>query len=314
MIKASALIALFIQALTEKWGYIWGTAGIMWTAALQKQKVNYMVSKYGPDWKKNADAKNDNYYSAAVNGSKWIDHKVADCSGLFVWAFKILGLAIAHGSNSIYDRYCTSDKGKLTAEKRKALLPGTAVFTSNEDPKTKQIKHGHIGLYIGNGKVIEASGTIAGVCISNITAGKWTYYGRLKRVDYSEYLDQAEPAEPAEPATPAAPAGTGNNYPTVRKGDKGEKVRELQTLLAAKGYNLGKYGIDGDFGSATLSAVKAFQADHGLTADGIAGPLTWAALIDDKTPVYYTVIIPHQTESGADEIIKKYPGSKKEKE
>lgn len=302
MIQAKQLIELFKLAIAELWGYIWGTAGIMWTEARQKQKVDYMVSKYGPDWKKNADAKKDNYYSAALNGSKWLGHTVADCSGLFAWAFKKLGGAIAHGSNSIYDRYCTSDKGKLTAEKRKSLLPGTAVFTGDASG------HGHIGLYIGNGKVIEASGTIAGVCISNITAGKWTYYGRLKNVDYSEYIDQAEPA------TPAAPAGTGNNYPTVRKGSKGEYVRELQTMLAAKGYDLGKYGIDGDFGSATLAAVKAFQADHGLTPDGIAGPLTWDALKDDNPAVYYTVIIPHQTESGADEIIKKYPGSKKEKE
>lgn len=304
MITAKQLIALFVLALDELWGYIWGTAGITWTQARQNQKVEYMVSKYGSNWKNNADAKKDNYYSAAMYGSKWIGHTVADCSGLFAWAFKKLGGAIAHGSNSIYDRYCTT-KGKLTDTLKKTLIPGTAVFTGDASG------HGHIGLYIGNGKVIEASGTIAGVCISNITAGKWTYYGRLKNVDYSEYLDQAEPAEPA---TPAAPAGTGNTYPTVRKGSKGEYVRELQTLLAAKGYDLGKYGIDGDFGSATLAAVKAFQADHGLTPDGIAGPLTWAALKEDNPTVYYTVIIPHQTESGADEIIKKYPGSKKEKE
>lgn len=303
MINVIKLIQLFIYALNEKWGYIWGTAGILWTEARQKQKVDYMISKYGQNWQKNADAKKDNYYSAALNGSKWLGHTVADCSGLFAWAFRKLGGAIAHGSNSIYDRYCTT-KGKLTDALKKTILPGTAVFTGDAS------SHGHIGLYIGNGKVIEASGTIAGVCTSNITAGKWTYYGYLKNVDYSEY----EKAEPAEPATPAAPAGSGNTYPTVRKGSKGEYVRELQTLLAAKGYDLGKYGIDGDFGSATLAAVKAFQADHGLTADGIAGPLTWAALTEDKTPVLYTVIIPHLSEKAADEIINKYSGSRKEKE
>lgn len=299
MIKVAELIQLFIYALNEKWGYIWGTAGILWTESRQKQKVDYMIGKYGADWKKNGDAKKDNYYFAALYGSKWVGHTVADCSGLFAWAFKKLGGAIYHGSNSIYDRYCTT-KGKLTDALKKTLLPGTAVFTGDESA------HGHIGLYVGNGKVIEASGTQAGVCTSNITAGKWTYFGLLKNVDYSE----SENTEPADPAEPAAR----KNYPTVRKGSKGEYVRELQTLLAAKGYDLGKYGIDGDYGSATLAAVKAFQADHGLTADGIAGPLTWAALTEDKTPVLYTVIIPHQTESGADEIIKKYPGSKKEKE
>ena len=305
MIKASALIQLFIYALNNAWGYIWGTAGIEWTAAKQKQKVDYMVSKYGQDWKKNADAKNDNYYYAALYGDKWIGHIVADCSGLFAWAFRKLGGAIYHGSNSIYDRYC-SEKGKLTAEKKKALLPGTAVFTHTENKKTKEIKHGHIGLYIGDGKVIEASGTQAGVCISNINAGKWTYYGLLKDVDYSEPVEIQDPVEPESPA--------GDKYPTIRKGDKGEKVRELQTLLAEKGYNLGKYGIDGDFGSATLAAVKAFQADHSLTPDGIVGPLTWDALKGNDEQVLYTVIIPHQTEKAADEIINKYSGSRKEKE
>ena len=154
MIKASALIQLFIYALNNAWGYIWGTAGITWTQARQNQKVEYMVSKYGSNWKNNKDAKADNYYSAAMYGSKWIGHTVADCSGLFAWAFKKLGGAIAHGSNSIYDRYCTT-KGKLTDTLKKTLIPGTAVFTG--DAKN----HGHIGLYIGNGKVIEASGTQA---------------------------------------------------------------------------------------------------------------------------------------------------------
>lgn len=64
---------------------------------------------------------------------------------------------------------------------------------------------------------------------------------------------------------------------TVRKGDKGAGVKELQELL-----NLDKrYGgltVDGIFGSGTLASVRAFQADHGLTPDGVVGKMTWAAL------------------------------------
>ena len=36
--------------------------------------------------------------------------------------------------------------------------------------------------------------------------------------------------------------------------------------------------VDGDFGAITEAAVRAFQESHGLTPDGIVGPLTWSAL------------------------------------
>ena len=157
MIQAAALVEKFQYALDHKWGYIWGTAGISWTEARQKQKINYMVSKYGANWKKDADAKKDNYYSAAMYGDKWVGHTVADCSGLFRWAFKQLGSDIAHGSNSIWSRYCKA-RGRLSGGKRtdsRLLLPGSAVFTGPDATKP------HIGIYAGNGKVIEASGTKA---------------------------------------------------------------------------------------------------------------------------------------------------------
>lgn len=64
---------------------------------------------------------------------------------------------------------------------------------------------------------------------------------------------------------------------TLRKGDTGELVKQLQELL-----NLDKrYGglkVDGIFGSGTLSSVRAFQADHGLTPDGVVGAKTWPVL------------------------------------
>ena len=67
-------------------------------------------------------------------------------------------------------------------------------------------------------------------------------------------------------------------FPTIRKGSKGEYVKLLQTSLISLGYSCGKCCVDGDFGSATLSAVKAFQKDHGLVVDGIVGPKTWAEI------------------------------------
>lgn len=56
-------------------------------------------------------------------------------------------------------------------------------------------------------------------------------------------------------------------------------VEKLQRLLMALGYPLPKYGHDGIFGSETTKAVKDFQRDHGLTADGVVGNKTSEALL-----------------------------------
>lgn len=64
---------------------------------------------------------------------------------------------------------------------------------------------------------------------------------------------------------------------TVRLGENQEMVRTLQILLLAHGYD--PKGVDGSFGSGTEAAVRQYQADHGLTIDGIAGYHTFKSLI-----------------------------------
>lgn len=78
---------------------------------------------------------------------------------------------------------------------------------------------------------------------------------------------------------------------TLRRGDMGADVAGLQGDLIALGYDVGKWGADGDFGAATDAAVRAYQTARGLEVDGIVGPNTWAALdadmdrqSDDETP------------------------------
>ena len=58
-------------------------------------------------------------------------------------------------------------------------------------------------------------------------------------------------------------------------GDRGPEVRRLQERLRELGTQL---IVDGNFGRATQAAVIAFQAAHGIGVDGIAGPVTNAAL------------------------------------
>src|SRR5512133_4069830 len=51
-------------------------------------------------------------------------------------------------------------------------------------------------------------------------------------------------------------------------------VRRVQRVLHSRGYSLGRPGVDGRFGPLTAAAVRRFQADSGLAADGIVGPKT----------------------------------------
>lgn len=67
---------------------------------------------------------------------------------------------------------------------------------------------------------------------------------------------------------------------TLKKGNRGGNVKELQKILINKGYNIGDYGVDGDFGDATEAAVKEFQRDHELVIDGIVGKKTWEKIYE----------------------------------
>ena len=259
MIAAAALTEKFRQALSEHWGYIWGTSGETWTAAKQKELEKT---------KDAARAQGRRY------GGKWTGHRVADCSGLFSWAFRQLGGYVYHGSDTMYRKYCVN-KGELRKGKRTdrgTLKPGTAVFVWNGE------KYSHVGLYAGDGIVIEAMGTVNGVTTTKVTAGKWTHWGELAGVEYGNAGNGGD-----SPPVPGGTGGTDPLFPTIRKGSKGEAVRKLQAVLARLGYDLGPCGTDGDFGRCTDAAVRQFQRDSGLKADGIAGPLTWKELMKHES-------------------------------
>ena len=70
--------------------------------------------------------------------------------------------------------------------------------------------------------------------------------------------------------------------PLLLLDDTGDSVTELQTLLANLGYFDGP--VTGYFGPLTEEAVIAFQVNRGLTADGIVGDATWAALNQSTAP------------------------------
>jgi len=65
---------------------------------------------------------------------------------------------------------------------------------------------------------------------------------------------------------------------TLVPGDRGDAVKQMQRALIAKGYSCGKAGIDGIFGSDTLTALEAFQDNEALTVQPKCDEATWSAL------------------------------------
>lgn len=278
MVKAEDLVAGFQQSLAEEWGYIWGKTHEMWSDAKQAAYVR----DYAGDEKRKLSCE---------YGGKWAGHWVTDCSGLVKYWVEKLGGSMYHGSNTMYLKWCTS-KGELKNGRRTdglPLKPGTAVFCYNGT------KYSHVGLYVGDGWVIEAAGSKQGVIRSKVTDSKWDAWGELKGVDYSGSSGNSPAPDPAP------------QRPTIRRGSRGDAVRDLQERLISLGYDVGASGIDGIFGQATEAAVRAYQAASGLAVDGIVGPRTWAALEANPTEKTYTVIISGVSKNTAMELLRLHP-------
>ena len=146
-VKAKQFVELVEQAYSENWGYIWASAGELWTEDRQKS----LEAKYNSDPSKYAD-----YEQSATIGKKWIGHHVADCSGLIKWALGKLGLkGIYHGSNSQFKKNCVKT-GRI--EKGTKIPVGALIFTGDETI------HKHVGVLTSETCVTEARSTAKGGC------------------------------------------------------------------------------------------------------------------------------------------------------
>lgn len=142
---------------------------------------------------------------------------------------------------------------------------------------------GHVGVYVGDGHVVELRGYDFGEQRNTLQGRAFKFWGLCPYVTYT--ADE----ETLAIEMMAGKASTPGNRPTLRKGDKGEAVREMQEKLLEAGCTLPEHGADADFGAETVEAVKAFQTSNALHPDGICGPLTWAKL---DTPASVVVKVP----------------------
>ena len=118
---------------------------------------------------------------------------------------------------------------------------------------------GHIGVYIGGGKVIECTPQWRnGVQITS--KRKWQKHGKLPYITYSSKGDNTVNVE----------------LEVLKSNSRGEQVKALQRLLVGYGYDL---KVDGVFGTITDRTVRTFQRKYGLSADGVVGTKTWHKLL-----------------------------------
>lgn len=168
--------------------------------------------------------------------------RVTDCSGLLTNAggFPVIG------SSQIWEE-CT-EKGELPAVNPEAEIPqiaGLVVY-----------RPGHIGMFLGDGWVVESGGYSKGVVYTKLsepaTGTPWTGYGKWKRVDYSDQMTKPDPVESPTPSW-----SCGRTLKLMKTMQTGDDVMCLQIALTGAGFPCGK--IDGEFGPKTDKALRAWQ-------------------------------------------------------
>jgi hypothetical protein len=259
------------------WPYVFGAWGELCTPANRRNRYKAAHPTIKTACK--------GYSSGDCQGCKWYPDEIRvrmfDCRGFTYWCLHQVGIDLdGQGATSQWNTESNwSAKGEIKEMPADTLV---CLFVK----KGNTMEHTGFGY---NGESCECS---SGVQYFQQRKNKWTHWAIPKGLNGTI------------PPTDAKPV--------LKRGDKGPYVREVQFDLINRGYDLGKWGADGDFGKQTEKAVKAFQADNGIAVDGIVGPATYEAL--GKDPVKYTVHIPNLSEVQAKKLLNEYPGSWEETE
>lgn len=265
--KSAAELAAWAEAAYQNgWVYWYGTCGYTCTEALLMRKARQYPGHY-------TDSRMAKYRRNIAEGKV-----CTDCIGLFKsFAWDQDGDIATR--ESVYASNGQPDHGARTALNKCRVkgdiasipeIPGLAVWTKTGS---------HIGVYVGDGYVVEARGYVYDVERNKLDQRGFVTWGLYPYAEYTaEQIALAKTAsQHATPVEPTPSTDTAYSLTTLRKGSRGTQVEVLQWLLNQQGYAAGK--TDGIFGANTLAAVKAFQRANGLTADGIVGKNTWAKLL-----------------------------------
>lgn len=234
--------------------YWWGTFGQTASAALLAQKRTQYPEYYTAGDFESQFGQKVHDCVGLIKGYRWCDTPDSEPAYKSVQDVAVSGLYMSCPESGSIDTMPD--------------IPGVCVFFSDMS---------HVGVYVGGGYVVEATGHARGVVKTKLAGRGWGLWGKPRWISYEAAATPAQPAQTASQATASAPTVTG--LPLLRYGSKGKCVRSAQLLLIGRGYFCGKYGADGEIGQDTYNAVIAFQEAHDLQQDGIIGALTWARLI-----------------------------------
>lgn len=172
------LVQWAIWAEDRGWGYVWGTYGEVFDQTLYEYKLNQYPEEVGK-------------YAAFIE-TNWLGGRTADCVGLikgYGWLnpetqeieYGTNGMADV-GADQMYEN--ATEKGSIDSMPE---IPGLAVWHA-----------GHIGIYIGDGEVIEAMGTRYGVVKTQLSGSRWTHWLKVPYITYVEQPPETEPTIPSE--------------------------------------------------------------------------------------------------------------------
>lgn len=245
--------------------YWYGTCVYKATNSLLSRKKNQYPSHY-------TESRMSKYKQHIANNAV-VSDCIGGCKG-YAWTNGGQGVLEAIGTDkSITSKYGSNgcpDKGAnsmFSWAKSKGMDWGT-IDRLPEIPGVALYKDGHAGYYIGDGYAVEWQGFNAGCVKTQVKKRPWTHWYKLPFINYGDTSE-------AQQAVEAVTAYTLGSR-LLKKGSSGSDVKALQELLNQLGAAL---TVDGEFGSKTETAVKAFQKKASLKQDGKYGDQTHAALL-----------------------------------
>lgn len=196
-----------------------------------------------------------------------------DCSSLVISAFKKAGVPLG----CTYTGNMRTDMLRHGFEDVTGSVDlGTGTGLERGDVLLNHVHH--TALHIGGGQIVQASINE----LDRVTGGQTgDQTGReiYSRGYYNYPWDCVLRYAGTESGTERATEQVTVELPVLQRGAAGETVKAMQILLRGRGFGVGWYGADGEFGASTEEGLRAFQRVKSEETDGVCGERTWSRLL-----------------------------------